>query len=264
MEQSILITHYYHSGFSVACGQTLAVFDYWRGERGELTPELQLTPEKLRAYDKVFVFISHEHIDHLDPVVFTWNEDRFGDPDAFFKKMREKGAEVVPNVKPGVLLSHPYFERYENAFVKSGEDEKKPGVVPWWGGKGALWDFTDPEARKLWKDELKEKLIRHGTDSVWNDNCEYDSLACTDAVCSNEGDPAPAAGLRALMANLMCRAGFEAVIEENENARPYMVCRSGAPGIQKYAQTWCGDNFTALRPAERGRRYRGLRGASAR
>ena len=177
--------------------------------------------------------------------VFTWNEDRFGDPDAFFKKMREKGAEVVPNVKPGVLLSHPYFERYENAFVKSGEDKKKPGVVPWWGGKGALWDFTDPEARKLWKDELKEKLIRLGTDSVWNDNCEYDSLACTDAVCSNEGNPAPAAGLRALMANLMCRSGFEAVIEENENARPYMVCRSGAPGIQKYAQTWCGDNSTS-------------------
>ena len=74
MEQSILITHYYHSGFSVACGQTLAVFDYWRGERGELTEDKQLTAEKLKKYENVYVFISHEHIDHLDPVVFTWNE----------------------------------------------------------------------------------------------------------------------------------------------------------------------------------------------
>ena len=74
VEQNLLITHYYHSGFSVAGEHTLLVFDYWRGERGELTPELQLTPEKLRAYDKVFVFISHEHIDHLDPVVFTWKD----------------------------------------------------------------------------------------------------------------------------------------------------------------------------------------------
>ena len=74
MEQSILITHYYHSGFSVACGKTLAVFDYWRGERGELTEDKQLTAEKLKKYENVYVFISHEHIDHLDPVVFTWNE----------------------------------------------------------------------------------------------------------------------------------------------------------------------------------------------
>ena len=32
VEQNLLITHYYHSGFSVACRRTLAVFDYWRGE----------------------------------------------------------------------------------------------------------------------------------------------------------------------------------------------------------------------------------------
>lgn len=74
LERKLIITHFYHSGFSVASEHTLAVFDYWRGEHGELTPRLQLTPEKLRRYDKVFVFISHEHMDHMDPVVFSWNE----------------------------------------------------------------------------------------------------------------------------------------------------------------------------------------------
>ena len=74
MDQKLLITHYYHSGFSVAGVHTLIVFDYWRGERGELPPARQLTVEKLRKYDNVFVFITHEHIDHLDPVVFSWNE----------------------------------------------------------------------------------------------------------------------------------------------------------------------------------------------
>ena len=74
MEHNLLITHYYHSGFSVADERTLAVFDYWRGERGELAPGLQLTVEKLKKFENVFVFISHEHIDHLDPVVFSWNE----------------------------------------------------------------------------------------------------------------------------------------------------------------------------------------------
>ena len=74
VEQDLLITHYYHSGFSVASEHTLVVFDYWRGEKAELPPDKQLTVEKLKAFDNVFVFISHEHIDHLDPVVFTWSE----------------------------------------------------------------------------------------------------------------------------------------------------------------------------------------------
>ena len=74
MKQDLIITHYYHSGFSVSDGQTLLIFDYWRGERGELSPELQLTTARVGRYRQVFVFISHEHMDHLDPIVFSWNE----------------------------------------------------------------------------------------------------------------------------------------------------------------------------------------------
>ena len=74
MDQNLLITHYYHSGFSVAGEKTLLVFDYWRGEHGELAQDKQLSPSRLKKYENVFVFISHEHIDHLDPIVFSWNE----------------------------------------------------------------------------------------------------------------------------------------------------------------------------------------------
>ena len=74
MKQQYLITHYYHSGFSVAGDRTLLVFDYWRGEKGELTENLQLHPDMIRRFEHVYVFITHEHPDHLDPIVFTWNE----------------------------------------------------------------------------------------------------------------------------------------------------------------------------------------------
>ena len=73
MKQQYLITHYYHSGFSVAGENTLLVFDYWLGERGEVTEKIRLSPNMLRSFRNVFVFISHEHPDHMDPVVFTWN-----------------------------------------------------------------------------------------------------------------------------------------------------------------------------------------------
>ena len=74
MISQIRITHYYHSGFSVEADDLLFIFDYWRGERQELKGKKQILPEKLAGYRKVFVFISHEHIDHLDPIVFTWKD----------------------------------------------------------------------------------------------------------------------------------------------------------------------------------------------
>ena len=201
--------------------------------------------------------------------VFTWNRERFPAPDAFFSHMNEAGAPVAPNVKPGVLLCHPRFEEFwaEGAFLQAespaGEgtaaphaevpgaepDAKKPGgadpaVAPWWGGPGAFWDFTDPAARLAWKTHLKEDVLSFGTDSVWNDNCEYDSVLDGEARASFDGEGAPIEALRPLMSNLMCRAAAEAVKELHPNARPYVVCRSGAAGIQRYAQTWCGDNRT--------------------
>ena len=52
----------------------LFVFDYWRGEKQELRGNRQILPEQLSRYRGIYVFISHEHIDHLDPVVFSWKD----------------------------------------------------------------------------------------------------------------------------------------------------------------------------------------------
>lgn len=36
----------------------------------------------------------------------------------------------------------------------------------------------------------------------------------------------------------------EAVKESNPDVRPYLVTRSGCAGLQRYASTWSGDNYT--------------------
>ena len=46
------------------------------------------------------------------------------------------------------------------------------------------------------------------------------------------------------MSNIMCHVTAEAVRETFDNTRPFIVCRSGHAGIQRYAQTWAGDNLT--------------------
>ena len=178
--------------------------------------------------------------------VFTWNTDRFKDPRAYFAAMNEKGAQNVPNVKPGVLLCHPRFEEFNacGVFVKDSEQDTY-AVGKWWGGDGAFWDYTSPAGRSAWKKFLTEAIIDVGTDSIWDDNCEYDSLLDKDARCDFDGKGGTIGQLKPLMSTLMCKVGAEAVVEHNPKARPYIVCRSGSAGIQKYAQTWCGDNFTS-------------------
>ena len=178
--------------------------------------------------------------------VFTWNTDRFKDPRAYFAAMNEKGAQNVPNVKPGILLMHPWFDEFvsKDVFVKDSKEDTY-GVGKWWGGDGAFWDFTKPEARRIWKDYLIENVIDVGTDSVWNDNCEYDSLLDKDVRCDFDGKGGTIGQLKPIMCTIMCKMSNDAVKEHNPDARPYSVCRSGSSGIQKYAQTWCGDNYTS-------------------
>ena len=112
------------------------------------------------------------------------------------------------------------------------------------GGKGVFVDFTKPQARAEWKEMLKRAVLEMGTSSVWNDNCEYDSLVDKDCRCDFEGKGTSIGYIKAVMSNLMCHVTAEAVEETFENIRPFIVCRSGHAGIQRYAQTWAGDNLT--------------------
>ena len=179
--------------------------------------------------------------------VFTWNKERFKNPSAYFAAMNEKGAQNVPNIKPGILLMHPYFDEFQkgDVFVKDSKEPNKNAVGMWWGGEGVFWDFTSTKARELWKKYVTETLIDVGTDSIWNDNCEYDSLMDKDAKVDFDGKGGTIGELKPIMSTLMCKLSNDAVIEHNKDARPYSVCRSGSSGIQHYAQTWCGDNYTS-------------------
>ena len=148
--------------------------------------------------------------------VFTWNQDRFKDPKAYFEAMNEKGAQNVPNIKPGILLSHPWFEEFskKEVFVRS-EDGKDLATGMWWGGEGAFWDFTKEAARRTWKNYMIESLISKGTSSIWNDNCEYDSILDKDSLCDYEGEGGTIGQLKPLMSTIMCKIAGDAVREHD-------------------------------------------------
>lgn len=179
---------------------------------------------------------------------FNWNRKRFPNPKDFFRKMNELGINVIPNLKPGILPNHPYKEEFEknDAFVKS-PDGKEDYVGRWWGGAGRFIDFTNPSGREIWKKLLKETILSKGATTVWNDNCEYDGVEDRNAICDFDGKKGTMAQLKIMHSNLMAYVGTQAISELYPNRRPYIINRAGFAGIQRYAQTWAGDNLTDWR-----------------
>ena len=184
--------------------------------------------------------------------VFTWNAERFPNPGRWFQQMRERGSIVSPNIKPGILKEHPMYDLFNSkgAFVKNEDGDAYVGT--WWGGLGSFVDFTNPAGRKLWKSIMKEQLIMKGgieggTPSIWNDNNEYDStvIGAGQAIADFDGKSASMEQLRVVQANLMSRCSLHAISEERPLERPFVICRSGCSGIQRFAQVWGGDNTTS-------------------
>jgi len=179
---------------------------------------------------------------------FNWNKKRFPNPVKFFETMNEKGVNVIPNLKPGILAEHPYMDEFDanQVFVKTN-DEANDYIGRWWGGEGKFVDFTNPKGRQVWKELLKETILRKGTISIWNDNCEYDGIEDKTAICDYDGKKGEIKFLKPLQSNMMAYTAKEATKEVYPNKRPYIISRSGFAGIQRYAQTWAGDNLTDWR-----------------
>ena len=73
MAGAATVTFFHHSGLTVAVGETLLVFDYWRGENNALPKGAWLTDKDFEGFKQVLVFVSHDHEDHFDETIYSWN-----------------------------------------------------------------------------------------------------------------------------------------------------------------------------------------------
>jgi alpha-glucosidase len=174
--------------------------------------------------------------------LFTWNRERIPDPKAMVEHFTRAGIRLSPNIKPALLLTHPRYAEVAafGGFIKQADCDA-PEIVAFWGGQGSYLDFTNPQTRQWWKQNVRQQLLEYGIVSTWNDNNEFE-LWDDEARCAGFGDPFRISHARPLQTLLMTRASYEAQKEYRSGERPYLISRSGCPGIQRYAQTWSGDN----------------------
>jgi alpha-glucosidase len=181
--------------------------------------------------------------------VFTWNRSKFPDPQGINARFKAAGMHLVANLKPCLLDDHPAYATLaaQGAFIED-TSTGQPVVEPYWDGQGSHLDFTKPEAVAWWQQQLREQILDQGIEVGWNDNNEY-AIQSEDAVTHGGGQALPMHRSRPLHALLMTRASFETQLawgqQQGTQDTVYSVTRAGPPGIQRYAQTWSGDNTTS-------------------
>ncbi|GHU68640.1 hydrolase [Clostridia bacterium] len=89
MAQTVCVTYLENSGFAVYNEHTALIFDYIRSTpvsqpdtqtdaadrplaEGPRFPGGYVTNDALKAFERVFVFVSHSHGDHYDRAIFKW------------------------------------------------------------------------------------------------------------------------------------------------------------------------------------------------
>lgn len=176
--------------------------------------------------------------------VFHWNRDKFPEPARFVQSYLDRGVRLVPNIKPALLRNHPRFEEAKQAGLLVQDPDGQPTAVQFWDGTGAYLDFTNPNTIAWWKRQVTEQLLKVGIPATWNDNNEFE-IWSNQARIHGFGEPRAAREARPLQTLLMMQASHAAQTEFAPQDRPYLVSRSGAAGMQRYVQTWSGDNYTA-------------------
>ncbi|KAI9314306.1 glycosyl hydrolases family 31-domain-containing protein [Dichotomocladium elegans] len=204
-----------------------------------------------------------------DRCVFTWNKERFPDPEGMAKRLGERGMKIFANVKPWLLQqSHPDYPtlRDKRGLVWDSERDA-PSVVWQWRagrytmGEASYIDLTSTEGYAYWQEHISDQLVDKGYE-LWLDNNEFGMLddrhtyACqvlperfaglvmTTGNETKQHRPGGQVGTP-IQTLLMIQASYDVLRQAKPTERPFLISRSSVPYSQQLVtQTWSGDNTT--------------------
>ncbi|MEM6830764.1 MAG: TIM-barrel domain-containing protein, partial [Bacteroidota bacterium] len=195
--------------------------------------------------------VIHLDIDYMDGFrCFTWDKERFPNPEKMTAELKEQGFRTVVIIDPGIKIDKKYSVYVEamekNYFCRRGDGPLLKGSV--WPGLCHFPDFTNPKARKWWAGLFKN-FVDSGISGVWNDMNEpamfeqgtfpldvrhdYDSHPCTHRKGHN------------VYGSLMAKSTNQGLKKSKKNKRPFTITRSAYAGIQQHACVWTGDNVAS-------------------
>lgn len=187
---------------------------------------------------------------------FTFNRDRFPDPNGYIDKLKENGFKPVVIVDPGIKVDKNYeiyqeLMEYEYYTPKENGD---PSIGLVWPGLTHFPDFTREDVQEWWADKHKF-YFDLGVEGIWNDMNEpaftinpvksfIKRMDHQDMYLDNQGRHTPIEDCKNIYALCEAKATWKGFKKYKPNSRPFILTRSGYVGVQRYAAIWTGDNWT--------------------
>lgn len=152
--ENVKINYLYHSGFLIETDKSLLIFDYYQGMVASLIKE---SPKN------IFVFCSHSHSDHFNPVIFEWQKER---PDIQYILSRDIS---VPQTIENINFLSPYeklkiggltIKAYNSTDIGVSFLVQDQGIRFFHAGDLNWWYWNDTlegmaKAEKDFKDEIQ-------------------------------------------------------------------------------------------------------------
>ena len=196
----------------------------------------------------------------IDNIVQDWNywreddwgshefdADRFPDPKAMVDSIHAMNGRVMISVWPKFYITTQHFREFDEKgwmYRQAVKDSIRDWVGP--GYVGSFYDPYSPGAKKLFWNQIYDKLYPLGFDAWWMDASEPNVLDCTDmeyrkALCGPTA-LGPSAEYFNTYALMNAEAIYDGLRKADPDKRIFQLTRSGFAGLQRYATaTWSGD-----------------------
>lgn len=178
-----------------------------------------------------------------------FDETRFPRPQETIRALREQDrVGIIPIEESYISKGLPEFADLARRGLLARDPETGEALVinenPWWGIGGML-DHSNPECNRYWHQTKRQPLIQAGVMGHWTD------LGEPEHYRHKRGDgtyqtPRYALGNQTTVHNQYAFRWAEGIhanyAASQERQRPFILTRSGAPGIQRFgAAMWSGD-----------------------
>ncbi len=226
---------------------------YWQSREKYNTQEEVLST--LAEFRRRGIPIDNIVIDWLHWKEDSWgshefDRDRFPDPKGMVDTIHDMNARVMISVWPKFYATTEHFKEFdENGWMYrlAIEDSIRDWVGP--GYLGSFYDAYDPEARKLFWNQINDHYMPLGIDAWWMDASEPNIRDCTDIQYRKDLITPTALGPSTKYFNAYALVNADAIYNGQRGVDPdkrvFLLTRSGFAGLQRYSTaTWSGDIAT--------------------